>query len=374
MNKDVETISFFNTHIDKDAFLQVQGTLESTYVSEGKKVKQFEKELEKELNLSYPVTVNSGTSALHLSLILSGIKSGDEVLIPAQTFIATGLVVLQLNAIPVFVDIDYSSGNMNPDDLKRKITNKSKALIPVHWGGLPCDMEAINNIAKDHNLIVIEDAAHALGAEYKSIPIGRISDFTCFSFQAIKHLTTGDGGAISFINYDKSEEAKRRRWFGLDRTNSRMSDLGERDFNVSELGFKYHLNDLSASLGLSNLKSFKNRLSYIRKIADEYKLQLANLSGLKLLTTRNAYDFIHAYWLFGMHVEKRNDFIKYMREKNIPVSVVHQGIDKNDIFRPYSTSLPEQRAFDQTQIHIPIHENLNWGQVEFIIESIKNGW
>jgi perosamine synthetase len=165
-------------------------------LSEGRLVKEFEEKLEKELGLKNPIAVNSGTSALHLAIVLAGIGPGDEVILPAQTFIATGLVIAQEKAVPVFADIQYKTGNIDPNKIEEKITKKTKAILVVHWGGTPCDMDEIHTIAKKHKLVVIEDAAHALGATYKKRPIGSISDFTCFSFQAIKHLTTGDGGAV----------------------------------------------------------------------------------------------------------------------------------------------------------------------------------
>ena len=190
-------IPIFNTYIHPSASEKISEVLSSTFISEGEIVKEFEAELCKKLLLKNIVTVNSGTSALHLSLDLSGISEGDEVICPAQTFVASALVILQQKAIPVFADIDYETGNISVESIKKKITNKTKAIIPVHWGGYPCDMDEINLVAKQNNLIVIEDAAHALGATYKSQAIGALSDYTCFSFQAIKHLTTGDGGAIT---------------------------------------------------------------------------------------------------------------------------------------------------------------------------------
>ena len=190
-----KNINFYTTTIEQESIDNVIETLKSTMISAGKKSDDFEKELSN-MGLINPVALNSGTVTLHLALIASGVGPGDEVIIPAQTFISTGLSVLYVGAKPVFADINKYDGNISVDSIKEKITPKTKAIIPVHWAGYPCDLDEINLIAKKNNLSVIEDAAHAFGSQYKSKPIGSISRFTSFSFQAIKNLTTGDGGAL----------------------------------------------------------------------------------------------------------------------------------------------------------------------------------
>ena len=369
----MESISFFDTYIDKTAKEQVLSVISSTFLSEGKKVKEFEIALMSELNLNNLVTVNSGTSALHLALVLAGVKAGDEVILPAQTFIASGLAVLMQKAQPVFCDINYDDGNIDIDQIENHITVNTKAIMAVHWAGLPCDMDKLQLIAEKHNLIIVEDAAHALGAHYKETPIGSISDYTCFSFQAIKHLTTGDGGAISIKDISKYEEAKRRRWFGLDRENSLVSELGERDFNVKELGYKYHLNDFAASLGLANIKTLSERLIRRQEICNFYDEEFSGNTNIRLFC-KNKYGNSSSNWLYGFHVERRDDFIRHLKANGIPTSVVHQGIDKNDIFGGKQETLFNQRKFDSSQIHIPIHNSLSDEQIDYIANTIKRGW
>ena len=369
----MKPISFFNTSINPHASKLLSRKLETTFISEGDSVKKFENEFQCKFNTFPIIALNSGTSALHLSLILAGIKEGDEVIIPAQTFIATGLSVLYIGAIPVFADIEYETGNISIDSIKKLITKKTRAIIPVHWGGLPCRMDKILSIASEHNLIVIEDAAHALGSKFSNKPIGRLSDYTCFSFQAIKHLTTGDGGAIAIKSIDKLHEGLRRRWFGMDRANSKISLLGERDYDVKELGFKYHMNDYSATLGLSNLELIENNLEKINRIAQIYDKAFEAMPNIKLFKAN--YSVFNAYWLYGFHIEKRIDFIKMMKSKNIPVSVVHQRIDRHSIFDAFRrTNLINQEKFEKTQIHIPLHSNLEFDQIDYIINAIKEGW
>lgn len=365
-------IPIFNTFIDPSAKEKVSKVLDSTFLSEGAMVVEFEKQLESQLGLSHPVAVNSGTSSLHLALVIAGIKEGDEVILPAQTFVATGLVILQQKAIPVFADIDYATGNISPASIEQKITPKTKAIMPVHWAGYPCEMDEIGKIAEKHHLAVIEDAAHALGATYHSKPIGTISDHTCFSFQAIKHVTTGDGGAVCSLSQKDKTNALAKRWFGIDRANSKPSILGEREYDISELGYKYHMNDYSAALGIANLENFKDRLTRRRDIAQKYRDAFKNISGISLF--EYASDRESAYWLFGMHVENRERFILALKEKGITASVIHQGIDRNSIFGGKREDLANQRKFDKTQIHIPIHDGLADEQINYIIKTIKAGW
>jgi len=365
-------IPIFNTFVNQGAFNKVSEVLSSTYLSEGKLVKQFEEQLSQQLGIIHPVSVNSGTSALHLALVLAGIKEGDEIILPAQTFIASGLTILQQKAIPVFADIDYDTGNISTAAILSKITSRTKAIMPVHWGGYPCDMDEMGAIAKQYNLEVIEDAAHALGATYKQRAIGSISDYTCFSFQAIKHLTTGDGGAVACKTEIDEEQAHIKRWFGIDRKNAATSILGERQYNVSEVGFKYHLNDFAAALGLANLEGFNERLKKRLELVAIYNRELAKVPGIKLFKYKA--DRQSAYWLYGFHVEKRDDFIRALKEKGITASVIHQRIDRNKVFGGIRKDLPGQELFDASQIHIPIHDGMNQEKIEHVIKVIRNGW
>jgi perosamine synthetase len=365
-------IPFFNTHIEPGAQEQVASVLQSTFLSEGTVVRDFEDRLADQLGLTNCVALNSGTSALHLALVLAGIGPGDEVILPAQTFVATGLVIIQQGATPVFCDIDYQTGNMLVGSFREKVTARTKAVIPVHWGGYPCDMDEINAIARENNIVVVEDAAHALGAIYKDKLIGGLSDYTCFSFQAIKHLTTGDGGALCILSNDKYKEAITRRWFGIDRENAAVSELGERQYSIEKLGFKYHLNNYAAALGIANLNGFDRRMKSRREVAAFYHRSLENVAGIELFKYRG--DRQSAYWLFGFHVEKRLEFIRSLKAKGVATSVAHQRIDRNRIFGSKRADLFNQERFDATQIHIPIHDAIDMEKAGYIVDAIRAGW
>ena len=365
-------INLYSTTITKEGINNVLETLHSTNISAGKRAQEFENMLSNKYGFQNPITLNSGTVTMRLSLISCGVGPGDEVILPAQTFVATGQVILQCGAKPVFADINTFDGNISIDSIKEKITEKTKAIIPVHWGGYPCDLDEINEISKKNNIYVVEDAAHAFGSKYKNEWIGNISDFTSFSFQAIKHLTTGDGGLLTCKDKNKSDLIKRIRWFDIDRENSTLSILGEREYDIKNVGFKYHMNDMSASLGIGNLESIDSKLSKIKSIAKKYESELSNVSGLKMMEYKK--DRESSYWLFPIFVENRIDFITKLKERGISTSVVHLGIDKNSIFGGKDESLVNQRYFDDNQIHIPIHGDLSDSDVDHVINTIKSGW
>jgi perosamine synthetase len=365
-------LPLFSTFVHPSAQQLVSATLASTFLSEGKQVKEFETRLSAELGMLHPAALNSGTSALHLALEVAGVGAGDEVILAPQTFIASALTVVQVGAKPVFADIHYENGNIDPADIEHRITERTKAIMAVHWGGYPCDMAEILAIARRHNLVVIEDAAHAPGARYQGQAIGSISDYTCFSFQAIKHLTTGDGGALCAREPEKAREVFRRRWFGIDRANSPVNEIGEREYDLTDVGYKYHLSDYAAALGLANLNNFHDRMAVRRARVQQYRDGLANVPGITHF--QHQADRESAHWLFGFHVENRLEFIRALKAKGVGASVVHDGIDHNTLFGGRRPELTKQRLFDDTQIHVPLHDALTAEQVDYIIDVIKQGW
>jgi perosamine synthetase len=365
-------MTFNYTTVSEQAIANATATLRSGFLSEGKQVRRFEQELAARLGLIRPVALNSGTTALHLALVLAGVKAGDEVIIPPQTFIATGMAVLMAGATPVFADIQYTTGNVAPASVLKKITRKTKAVIPVHWAGYPCDLDEISQIAAEHNLVVIEDAAHALGATYRGKPIGAISRFTCFSFQAIKHLTTGDGGALCCLQAEDEKPARIRRWFCIDRDNSPLSFLGERSYDATAAGYKYHLNDLEAAIGLGNLEVLPKVLARLREISRRYRREFATLSGITLLEDKN--DRVSACWLFTLLAQRRDDFLRALQSRGVPASVFHQRIDRHSVFGGAREDLPGMRRFNDDQASVPLHAGLTDEEVETVIAAVKAGW
>lgn len=365
-------MDFFHTEVGERSIELATLVLESGRISEGRQVKAFELALQDKFGLENPVAVNSGTSALHLALSIAGVVAGDEVILPAQTFVATGLAVLMQGAKPVFADIDPMTGNLAPTAVRDKITPQTKAIFCVHWGGYPCELTELAAISKEHGIVLIEDAAHALGASYQGKKIGSISDFTAFSFQAIKHLTTGDGGALCCKTDADRFAAKKARWFGIDREGSKPGEFGERVYDIDRIGFKYHMNEIAAALGLGAIDAFPARLARRQAIGRRYRNAFEDVSGIRRL--HGASDREHAYWLFTLLVDERKNFVAKLRERNIPASVVHQRIDRNSVFAGLTPDLPGQEEFDARQISIPIHEGLADEDVEHVIATIQQGW
>jgi perosamine synthetase len=255
---------------------------------------------------------------------------------------------------------------------RAKVTRHTKAIMPVHWTGYPCDMDELNALAREHSLVVIEDAAQALGATYKGRPVGSISRLTAFSFQAIKHLTTGDGGALCCLDEPDYLEARRKRWFGIDRECDQASILGERQYDLTEVGFKYHLNDLAAAVGLGNLPDVRTNLARHRQIARTYREALAQVPGVTLLELRS--DRESSYWVFTLLVERREDFVCALKSRGVPTSVVHQRIDRNQVFGGIRADLEGQAFFDARQIALPVHPGLSDQQIGQIIGAVWEGW
>lgn len=365
-------IPLFQSSVSDRSIERVVDVLHSGWLNEGPVVQEFQARLCDQLGLRNPVAVNSGTAALHLGLLCLGVGHGSEIILPAQTFVATGLAVLMAGGRPVFADIDPETGNLEPADVERKITPRTRAIIPVHWGGYPCDMDELQSLAAAHGLGVLEDAAHALGARYRGRTVGAESRFTAFSFQAIKHLTTGDGGVLACRDAADARRATTLRWFGIDRGLMKPGSAGERGYDIRELGFKYHMNDVAAAIGLGNLEALPDRLARRRAIASRYKQALSGLPGTRLLDWRD--DRQHAYWLFTLRVERRQDFARWMTERGVQVSVVDLRIDKNPVFGASPADLPGQEVFDESQISIPVHEGLTDEEVGWIIESVQAGW
>jgi perosamine synthetase len=361
-------MEFFESVITQDAKRKALECLDSGLISEGLIVKEFEQTIEEKFEYKNCVAVNSCTSALHLALLSAGVHRNDEVIIPAQTFIATGLAVLYCDAKPVFADIEEKTGNINYNEVEHLITKNTKAILAVSWGGNPCRLDALNGLCEQHKVTFIQDNAQAFGATYYGVPVGNISDYSCFSFQAIKHLTTGDGGMISCKDEQSANYIKKLRWFGIDRDNDIPDELGERAYTLNNVGYKYHMNNLSASIGLGNLNGFDERLNKRRKIAHMYTDHLP----VEILTEWHTGS---ACWLYTVLVERRLDFVRMMKAKNIPVSVVHSGIQTKPLFEKYKKdSLPVQEYWDEHHICLPIHSSLTDEDVDKVIRAVNGGW
>jgi len=369
-------IVLFTPNIPHDAISEISDTLNSRWIGQGPKVEIFESEFSKRFLDQKPcISVNSGTSALHLSYIAAGLQEGDEVLCPVFTCTATNIPLLYLKVKLVFVDVDPETLNISILDLKNKISEKSRAIVVVNYGGLPADMDEINKIAKENSLIVINDNAHALGAKYKNQEIGLTSDFSMYSFQAIKHITTGDGGMIGLnsTQLEKKDLLKRVRWFGIDRQ-SKQNGIWEND--IKEIGFKYQMTDLAASLGISALRSFESTITHRISLLKRYEELLQENSDVKIIAKSNSVSQ-HAAWLFTIRIKNRRDLQKHLRENGIESNQVHFRNDKYSIFQSDSNAgsqFPNMDDIEDEYLVLPLHTKMDKGDVERVCHVISQGW
>ena len=283
-------IPYGRHYIDDEDIAEVIKVLKSDFITQGPKIKEFEDALCKYTGAKYAVAVSSGTAALHLACLASGIGRGDEVITSPITFVASANCVLYCGGIPLFVDIQNDTLNIDPEKIISKITNKTRAIIPVHFAGHPCDLEEIHSIAKKYRLFVIEDACHALGAEYRGTKIGscQYSDMTVFSFHPVKSITTGEGGAILTNNETLYEKLLTLRTHGItkDKEKWKAREEGDWYYEMQYLGYNYRITDFQCALGISQLRKLDRFISRRREIARIYTERLSRVEGIILPVER----------------------------------------------------------------------------------------
>ena len=349
----------------------ISEVLKSRWIGQGPKVEEFESIFENKFtNPCRSLAVGSGTDALHLSYLLADIKEEDEVIVPVFTCTATNIPLLYIGAKIVFCDKDQNL-NIAADAIEELITEKTKAIVCVHYGGLPCDMDKIWDLAYKYDLKVIEDNAHALGATYKGEIIGSQSDFSMFSFQAIKHITTGDGGMLTIKDPNLIEKAKRLRWFGIDRLKKQK---GIWDNDINEIGFKYQMTDLSAAMGIASMEEFDEHLMHRQKLYKLYCNLLKNADGIRVIGDEYE-DRVHAAWLLTAEVDNREDFMKHLRKYNIESSQVHFRNDRYSIFGGREEGkFKKMDEMEDRYIVLPLHAKVTEADVKYIADVIKLGW
>ncbi len=369
--KDYEVsdeIRLWSTFIPEETGEAVQKILKSPWINTGKQEKLFRQKFAEKFNISYCVATNSGTSSLRASLAALGVGLGDEVVSTPYTFIATNTAILEQGATPIFADIEYDTLNIDPESIVKKITPKTKAIICVHYGGNPCAMDEIREIGRTHHLPIIEDAAHALGSKYKGQYIGATGDIIAFSLQAIKVITCGDGGMIGTPNESYYKELKKRVWFGVDRDEKKAGFIDPLPDAIDVLGFKYNMNDITATIGLVGLEHIEESLARRKTIGELYRQEFSGCRKITLLnySSNNAPN----YQIFPVHVDNRVEFANFMHARSIMVGVNNRRNDRYSIFGTLQ-DLPALKKADEDTILIPIHTWLTDAEVKKVIETVK---
>ena len=351
------SISQFYPHIPKNSLKVLKKVFAGRWVGQGPLVDKVEKIFSTKFANGMPsVAVGSGTDALHLAYILSDIKKGDEIICPIFTCTATNIPLLYIGAKIKFADVNPTTLNINIESVKKLITKKTKAIVFVNYGGLPCELNELNKIAKKNKLTLIQDAAQSLGATYQKKPITNYADFTIFSFQAIKQITSGDGGMLVLKNKNLAKKALRIRWFGIDRP-KKQGGTWEND--IKEVGYKYQMTDLGASILLESIKEFKKIKTHRKNIFNTY---LKNLSKNKKITIVNAKgDFDHAHWIFTIILDKKDFLQKKLRSRFIETNQVHFRNDKYSIFKKFTKNkkFKHMDKIENKYLVLPVHTKMS---------------
>jgi perosamine synthetase len=376
-----EFIPFHVPEIGEEEVGSVVETLRSGWLTTGLKVRRFEEDFSKYLGCSLAVAVNSCTAALHLALDAIGIKEGDEVIVPTMTFTATAEVVLYFKAKPVLVDCERGTLNLDPSRIDAAITEKTKAIIPVHFGGQPCDMDDILRIARVHNLKVIEDAAHALPASYRDKKVGTIGDITCFSFYATKTITTGEGGMATTENPEWADRMRMMSLHGISHDAwKRYTKEGSWYYEVVNAGFKYNLTDIAAAIGIEQLKKCNDFREARQRVAKAYDEGFRDLEDIERPVCRS--DRQHAWHLYVIKINPdrlridRNVFIEALKEKGIGTSVhfiplhLHPYYSNNFGYKP--GDFPNASAAFERIVSLPIYPKMTDQDIDRVIEAVRS--
>jgi perosamine synthetase len=344
----------------------IQETLYSGYIAEGEKVYEFEKLFSAYIENPFTLSLNSGTAALHIALLSAGVGPGDEVISTVLTAEPTNVAIKLVGAKVVWADVEENTGLLDPKSVREKITPKTKAIMLVHYAGMVCDMDEFNKIAKEYNIPIIEDAAHALGSRYNNRPIGCNSEYTVFSLQAIKHMTTVDGGILAVKSQEKSDQGRLLRWFGLDKKRARLEN------DIKSPGYKYHMNNVNATIGIVQMGHVREVVGKYIENGKYFDNNLKNIPGVTLLDYHKNTE--PSYWLYTLKVENREGFIKKLSENGISASELHLRNDRHSVFEESNTHLPVFEAFYEKMVHIPCGWWLTPEDREKIVSVIKQGW
>ena len=362
--------------IGKEELTEVRDSLESGWLTTGPKVAKFEEELAKYLGVKNVISTSSCTAAFHLLLVALGIGPGDEVITPSLTYTSLGNVLINIGAKPVFVDVDRQTLTVNAAEIEKKITNKTKAVVPVDYAGLPSPIDVIKKITKGTGISVIQDAATSFGATYKGKKVGSVSDFTCFSFYATKNMTTGEGGALATNNDKIAKKVRLLSKLGVDSSSwKRHKSRTSWFFKVVEPGLKYYMTDLQAAIGLPQLEKVDNFIARRKEIAEVYYQELDNINVIRSPYSEFPKDHVWNFYpiLVNESVD-RNLFMEEMEKLGVASSVYYIPMHTHPIFKkllPRNFTLPITEAIFSKICTLPLYPGLTNKEVEKVIRVVR---
>jgi perosamine synthetase len=373
-------LPFHLPEIGEEEIQSVSESLRSGWVTTGPKVKKFEEEFAGYLGAGNAIAVNSCTAALHLGLEAVGVGEGDEVIVPTMTFASTAGVVLHLHAKPVFIDCKCDTLNMDVDQIERAITPKTKAIIPVHFSGHPCEMDRIMEISKNYNLKVIEDAAHALPTRYKGKVVGTIGDITCFSFYATKTITTGEGGMITTEDSDYAEQMRVMSLHGISKDAwKRYESSGSWHYEIFSPGYKYNMTDISAAIGIHQLKKIDHFAKVRSQYAEMYSEGFRDIEEIRCPVVRPGSE--HSWHLYVIQLNgkklkpNRNEIIEILKSENIGTSVHFMPLHLHPYYRDEFGYVPEDfpvaSSVFESIISLTIFPKMTEADVQYVIKTLR---
>jgi len=359
-------------YIDQEELHAVARVFDSRWLGMGSITEEFEEKLREFLGVKNVIAVNTGTSALHIALEALALASGDEVIVPSLTYVSSVQAILAAGARPMFCDVCADTLNMDISDAFRRVTPRTKAILPVHYGGLACEMDELLPLARERKLWVVEDAAHAFGSTYKGRRVGTLGDITCFSFDPIKNITCGGGGAIATDNNEIASRIIPRRNVGIDK-NSRSRIRNERDwfYEVVSPGYRYHLSNLNAAIGLEQLKRFNAFKKRKQAIVRRYDEAFRDVNGLALVTHNLAETFPFSYVVRVLN-KQRNALMKHLKEKGIGTTVQFVPNHLQPAFADFCVSLPVTEQMYEEILTLPLYYEMTDADVETVIAAVRS--
>jgi len=370
-------LPFSRPSIGKSEINKMTACLKSGWITTGALCKEFEDKFRELSGSQLAISLNSATAGMHIALTALNIGEGDEIITPSMTFASTVNMIALRAAMPVFVDVDYGTLNINPDLIEEKITKKTKAIIPVHFAGAPADMDKINNLARKYNLTVIEDAAHAVGTYYKGIHAGGFGHPAIFSFHPIKNITTGEGGMITLNDANLEKKLRLLRFHGIERDAwKRYGKGGNPSYDIAGPGYKYNMPDILAALGLAQMERWQEFNQRRTRLARLYLESLKNISGIDLPEIPE-YDHIHAWHLFVIKVLalNRDEFMNRLSDYNIGYGLhfppTHSLSYVKERYAPGIGMLPQTEKAADKIISLPLFPDMREKDVEYVCKAIK---
>jgi dTDP-4-amino-4,6-dideoxygalactose transaminase len=365
-----KTIPVQRPYVGREELDAVERVFSSRWLGMGSVTQDFEQELREFLGAKHVIAVSTGTAALHLALAALGLEPGDEVIVPSLTFVSCVQAVLALSAHPVFCEVDEDTLNMDMDDVSRRITRRTKAIIPVHFGGSVCEMEKLLTMVLDRKIRIVEDAAHAFGSTYKGRMAGTMGDLNCLSFDPIKNITCGEGGAVVTDDDELAGRVRPGRTLGI--AEDTWSRLGKKQpwyYEVTTQGYRYHLSDINAAIGLEQLKRFSKFKQQKQAIVKSYDESFGEISGLRLIR-RNVEEMFPFFYIIRVLNRRRDLLMNHLREKGIATSVNYIPNHLQPLCAGFRVRLPvTERLYDEI-LTLPLYFEMSNADVGEVIDGV----